>query len=464
MSDTVMNYDGGSFRDPDSRVFLQGGHVLRGLSAQGAGEWRAVSKAKFFRKAVDEGRIVRSEERKGEAPWELILVHERVPFVSYPYEWGFAMLQDAALLTLDLQLAALAEGFTLKDGSAYNVQFHGTRPIFIDVGSFERLKPGSVWAGYRQFCEQFLYPLMLRSYRGLPFGPWLRGRLEGIGAADASRLLGWRGALKPGVFPHVILQARLQKGHAADDADLRGEIKEAGFGAELLAAGLQRLRKLVSDLRWDPEVSAWSGYGCGEHYSAADLRRKDGFLREALGARARSLAWDLGANRGDYSRVLAETCHTVVALDADAATHEGLFRELRSGPMKERVLPLAVDLADPSPGQGWLGKERRRLEERGRPDFVLAFALLHHLRLSAGVPAAELADWLAGLGADAVVEFVAKEDPAARRLLARKDDRYADWTEASFQALFSSRFQVIKREALSGGLRVLFQLRPRRAA
>lgn len=459
-----MNYDGGSFRDPDGRVFLQGGHVLRGLSPRGAAEWRAVSKARFFQRAVEEGKVVRSEERKGEAPWELTLVHERIPFVSYPYEWGFTMLQDAALLTLDIQLAALGEGFTLKDGSAYNVQFHGTRPVFIDIGSFERLKPGSVWAGYRQFCEQFLYPLMLRSYRGLPFSPWLRGRLEGIPAADAAHLLGWRGALKPGVFPHVILQSRLQKGHETDDADLRGEIKEAGFGPELLAAGLRRLRKLTASLRWEPEVSAWSGYGCGEHYGAADLRRKDGFLREALGTKARSLAWDLGANRGDYSRVLGETAQTVVALDADAATHERLSRDLRGGALKDRILPLCVDLADPSPSQGWAGTERRRLEDRGRPEFVLALAVLHHLRLGAGVPTAALVDWLAGLGAEAVVEFVAKDDPTARRLLARKDDRYADWTEAEFQALAARRFQVLRREALCEGHRVLFHLRPRHAA
>ncbi|MBI2363139.1 MAG: methyltransferase [Elusimicrobia bacterium] len=384
--------------------------------------------------------------------------------MSYPYCWSFRMLQDAALLQLDLALDALEEGFTCKDATPYNVQFRGASPVFIDIPSLVPDAAPGAWRPFRQFCESFLYPLMLRSYRGLPFAPWLRGRLEGIGAADAVRLLGWRGALKPGVFPHVILQSRLQKGHEADEADLRGEIREAGFGAELLAAGLRRLSKLVAGLRWEPEVSAWSGYGCGEHYSAADLRRKDGFLREALGTRARSLAWDLGANRGDYARVLAESSQTVVALDSDAPTHERLFRELRSGPARERILPLAFDLADPSPGQGWLGKERRRLEERGRPDFVLAFAVLHHLRLSAGVPAAELADWLGGLGADAVVEFVAKEDPAARRLLARKDDRYSDWTEASFTSLLSARFSVLKREPLAGGLRVLFQLRPRRSA
>ena len=453
-----MNYDGGSFRDPGGRVFLRDGKVLRGLSARGAEEWKALSAAPFFKAAVAAARVVRSEERPGESPWALVLEHERVPAVSYPYEWGFAMLREAALLTLELELAAVAEGFTLKDGSAYNVQFVGTKPVFIDVGSFERLRPGAVWAGYRQFCEQFLYPLMLRAYRGLPHAPWLRGRLEGIPASDAARLLGLSRALKPGVFSHILLQSRLQSRHAADSGDLRGELAAAGADAGVLTASLKGLRELVAGLSWDPPPSAWSDYGRGEHYSDGDLAAKEAFVREASASQPLRVAWDLGANRGDYSRLLAEHAETVLALDADASAHENLYRSLsRAG--AGRILPLHYDLADPSPACGWGGTERRRLEDRAKPDFVLALAVLHHLRLGAGVPTAELADWLAG--AESVVEFVAKEDAAAKRLLARKDDRYADWTRAAFEAALAPRFLTVRTAELAGGRRVLYHLRPR---
>ncbi|TBR16987.1 methyltransferase [bacterium] len=455
----AVNYDGGSFRDPDGRVFLRDGRVYRGLSARGSEEWRALSQAAFFKQAVAAGRIVRSDERPAEAPWALVLEHERVPAVSYPYEWGFGMLQDAALLTLELQLAALADGFTLKDGTPYNVQFVGTRPVHIDVGSFERLKAGHVWAGYRQFCEQFLYPLMLRAYRGAPHAPWLRGRLDGVSAADAKRLLGLRAALKPGVFTHVHLQSRLQTGHEADSSDLRSELAAAGASPELVAASLSGLREVVAGLGWEPPASAWSDYGRGEHYSAGDLDKKDAFVREAAAGKRR-LAWDLGANQGHYARALAESAETVLALDADASTHEHLYRTLKlEGP--GRILPLSYDLADPSPDQGWAGAERTRLERRAKPDFVLALAVLHHLRLSAGVPTEELADWLKSLGAEAVVEFVAKDDPAAKRLLARKDDRYDDWTRAAFEAALAPRFETLRRAELSGGGRVLYHLRPK---
>lgn len=454
-----MTYDGGSFRDPDGRVFRRDGRVLRGLSARGAAEWKAASAAAFYKAAVEARRLVRSEERPAEAPWALVLEHEEIPAVSYPYEWGFAMLRDAALLTLDLQLEALASGFTLKDGTPYNVQFVGTRPTFIDVGSFERLRPGAVWAGYRQFCEQFLYPLMLRAHRGMPHGPWLRGRLEGVRAAEAAALLGLPALLKPGVFSHVFLQGRLQTGHAADASDLRSELAAAGAGPDVLAAGLRRLRDVVAGLAWEPPASAWSGYGRGEHYSASDLEAKAAFVREAVAARPRRLAWDLGANRGDYARDLAEHAGTVLALDGDASAHEGLYRSLKAAG-ESRILPLHMDLADPSPDQGWGGGERGRLERRAPPDFVLALAVLHHLRLGAGVPAAELAAWLAGLGAEAVVEFASKDDPAAKRLLARKDDRYDDWTPAAFEAALAPRFETLRRAELCGGLRVLYHLRP----
>lgn len=455
-----MTYDGGSFRDPDGRVFRRDGRVLRGLSARGAGEWRAAAAAPFFKEALRAGTVVRTEERPGEGPWAAVLEHEPLAAVTYPYEWGFAMLREAALLTLDLQLAALGDGFTLKDGTPYNVQFAGTRPVFIDVGSFERLGRGAAWAGYGQFCRQFLYPLMLRAYRGLPHGPFLRGRLEGVDAAEAAAALGLRSVLRPGVLTHVLLQSRLQAAHAADAGDLRSELAAAGAGASVLRAAAEGLRGLVAGLSWDAPRTAWSHYGRGEHYAEADLAAKERFVRDAAALRPRRLAWDLGANRGDYARMLAAASGAVLALDADESAHEGLYRSLRAA-SEARVTPLVYDLADPSPGLGWRGAERPPLEARARPDFVLALAVLHHLRLTAGVPTAELAAWLGSLGAEAVVEFVAKDDAAAKRLLARKDDRYDDWTAAAFEAALAPRFETLRRAELAGGRRVLYHLRPR---
>jgi hypothetical protein len=113
------------------------------------------------------------------------------------------MLQDAALLQLDLLIAALDEGMTLKDATPFNAQWIGTRSVFIDTASFTRAEAGIPWLGYRQFCEMFLYPLLLQAYKDVPFHPWLRGSLDGLDAGHVNQLMSLRDRLRPGVFTHV---------------------------------------------------------------------------------------------------------------------------------------------------------------------------------------------------------------------------------------------------------------------
>src|SRR5436309_5654915 len=225
-----------SFRDPEARVvYSPEGEVLRELSPRAHEDWEALSQARFFRQALEDGRIVGTEEV---SPG--LLRHERVPFVSYPYEWPFEMLRDAALLQLGLLEEALAEDFILKDGTPYNVQWRGAEPVFVDVGSFERLRSGEPWAGYRQFCMLFLYPLMLQAYRGIAPQPWLRGSLEGIEPDQARALLP---RFRRGVLTHVVLHDRLESKHADRQRDVRSELKAAGVRKELSQANVKRPKK-----------------------------------------------------------------------------------------------------------------------------------------------------------------------------------------------------------------------------
>jgi hypothetical protein len=156
------------------------------LGAAAADEWRA-----FAASALAQDRRIVATEDLGEAPppWAVLLRHERIPFVSYPYEWPFSLLKRAALLQLDLLTEAIGAGLILKDASPYNVQWNGASPVFIDVGSFERLREGEAWAGYRQFCQLQLYPLMLQAFRNVPYQPWLRGAIDGITPAEMRALL-----------------------------------------------------------------------------------------------------------------------------------------------------------------------------------------------------------------------------------------------------------------------------------
>jgi hypothetical protein len=465
--------DGGSFRDPDGRIFQIEGEIVRALSEEGAADWSAFEESGLLARLVKSGDVVATTaasaaELEGinsadpDSGWVAALRHERVPFVSYPYEWTFSMLRDAALLQLRITREALKAGLALKDATPYNVQWRGARPVFIDVGSFERARPGEPWLGYRQFCMLFLYPLLLESYRGIPFQPWLRGSLEGIHPGEARSLLRGRDTFKGGVFKHVALHARLERSHAGGEKDVRKELKEAGFAKELIEANLKGLEKLVKGLAAPGGATEWSDYGATCSYSDDDTRAKEDFVRAAVRRRRRSLVWDLGANDGRYSRIAAEGSAYTVALDVDNGVVERLYSTLAREAV-DNILPLVGDVADPSPGLGWRGRERLTLPERGAPDLVLALALVHHLIISRTIPQRELIDWLADLGSELVVEFPNRDDAMVQRLLARKrEGSHPDYTRNSFEECLRARFDVLSSVELPSGTRALYHATRRR--
>ena len=472
MSPTEARVEPGSFRDRDSRVVVGADGVYRVLSERGAEDWRALASSPLLERLTADGSLIATEEVEGPfgaahgtgllaEPVAATLRHERVPFVSYPYEWTFGMLRDAALLELDLELQALEEGLTLKDATPYNVQFRGSAPVFIDVGSFERLREGEPWAGYRQFCMLYLYPLLLQAYRNVPFQPWLRGSIDGITPEEASNLFSLRDRFRRGVLTHVALHARLERRYGKrEGGEVKEEMKKANFKPELIKSNVGRLRKLVGRLRWRAGDTAWTGYRRENTYSDEDADQKADFVREAVAAKGPGLVWDLGCNDGAYSRIAADQGGRVVAIDSDHATVEALYRSLRAEDDR-RILPLVADLADPSPGLGWRGLERRPLEERGSPDLTLALALIHHVSITANVPVAEFLDWLRSLDAAIVIEFPKREDPMVHRLLSgKREGSNADYELGSFERALGERFEVERSVELPSGLRTLYLVHP----
>jgi SAM-dependent methyltransferase len=465
---TTARVDPGSFRDRESRVFTHDGRVLRGLSPVGLAEWERLSASSFFGELLARGRVPAT--RRVELDPDLLrsvsprfvaaLEHERMPFVSYPYEWSFSMLRDAALLTLDVIAAAMAEGMILKDASPYNVQWKGARPVFIDIGSFEAWRPGEPWIGYRQFCRLFLYPLLLRAYKNVPFQPWLRGALDGPEPEHVAGLFTLRDALRPGVLGHVLLQARLARRPRAPGRSVRRDLQASGFGKDLILHNVAGLRRIVSSLRAPRERSAWSEYSETHSYSTVDYEAKKSFVEKALRVTSPRSVWDLGCNTGEFSRLAAAAAGQVVAIDGDEIAIDRLYRALAAEPATN-VLPLVVPLTEPSADLGWRGRERQSLERRGSPDLVLALALAHHLVLSGNIPLGSMIGWLADLGAALVIEFVGKDDPMVERLLLDKIDNYDDWTRPAFEAALGEAFEIVDRAALASGTRFLYLARPR---
>ena len=467
--------DPGSFRDREGRVFYSDGEVYRALSEAALADWRDLSQTEFLANALEKGQVVKTSESENVAApdsgnealsWAGVLHHERIPFVSYPNEWCFGMLRDAALLHLDLLLAALDEGFVLKDSSAYNIQWRGTEPVFIDLPSFQKLQKGEPWVGYLQFCQQFLYPLLLTAYKNVPFQPYLRASLDGIAPADLNSLFGLGRRFKKGVFTHVYLQSKLADMTASKPKAVRKEARELGFSSELIKSNARGLRKLIANLTWRAPSTEWSDYDTeaktGHNYSDEEHELKEAFVERAAATSSWPLAWDLGCNTGRFTRIAARHAETTVAMDIDPLAIERFYQALRLEPASSRpnILPLVNDLVDPSPDRGWRGRERGALLERDRPQLILALALVHHLVIGRNVPMAELIEWLATYGAHLVIEFPTREDSMVKRLLLNKDDHYRDYELGFFERCLEQHFEVLEREAQASGERVLYFVRP----
>jgi ribosomal protein L11 methylase PrmA len=453
----------GSFRDPAGRVYRVGDRIFRTVMPAAAADFASVRATGLLDRLVADGRLVRHDIVDPEALGAAgegaayVLEHPRLPFVSHPYEWPFAALKAAALLQLDLILDALPAGVALVDASAYNLQFVGAEPVFIDTLSFRPYVEGSYWLGHRQFCEQFLNPLLLRSHLGLDYHAWYRGALEGIAAADVDRLLPWWRKLSPNVLMHVSMQAKLQRGSGAREKaqaaigrrDLsRKQYMDIVRGLRVWIAGLEP----AGDKR-----TAFADYADHNTYSADDTAMKAQFVAGFAGAARPRLVLDLGCNTGRFGEaVLDGGADYVVGLDGDTVALDRAFANARR--RKRRLLALHMNLSDPSPDQGWNQGERAGLARRCAEscDAVLALALVHHLSIAGNVPLPQVVGWLVSLAPRGVIEFVPKGDPMVQRLLALREDIFPDYAEDAFVRALESRARIVARETVPGTGRVLF--------
>ncbi|MFN2442230.1 MAG: methyltransferase [Thermoanaerobaculia bacterium] len=463
MSGPEPAYDPASYRDRHARVFHRGSEVLRGLSPEAASSWHLTREAPFFRAMVGESKIIDTEELPGEGSWVMLLRHARIPVISYPYEWSFGMLRQAADLQLEITQRALRDGIALRDATPYNVQWIGPRPTFIDVTSFEKFAEGSLWTGYRQFCELFLFPLLLQSYRNVDFHPWIRGNLDGIPASQMANLLSARDRLRPGVFTHVVLQAKLQNRFRSESSQgVNATVRRtAGASRDMILANVRRLRSLVDRLRWELPGGGWEEYERRNTYSDADREMKEAFVRNWSAQLHPRLAIDIGCNTGGFAQIAAESSDYVLAVDSDHAVIERLYQRLVSERVVGNILPLVWDVVNPSPGLGWNCAERRPLEKRVEPDLVLALAVIHHLVIGRNVPLADVITFFAAFRSPLVIEFVDRHDPMTRHLLEQKDEPFEDYSMNSFEDEISARFEIIERRPLPSGSRTLYFARPR---
>ena len=448
-----------SFRDPSGFVFTRDAVLYRQINEAARADYDRLLASGLYKKLAESGDLVVHEEVDSRLSPDgralRVIQPERVGFISYPYEWSFSQLKDAALLTLRLQKAALRHGMSLKDATPYNVAFAKGRPVWIDTLSFEVEIPRSPWVAYRQFCEMFLAPLALMSHVDIRLQQLLRSYIDGVPLDLATTLLPRATRLRAGLLMHVHLHATAQRRAARRPA-------AAGTRRQLSANALQgivdSLDRTVRRLEWRAAGTTWGNYYDATNYSDAAFAHKRAIVEAAIERLAPSSVWDLGANDGTFSRVASDRGISTVAFDVDPVAVEKNYRRVRQA-SERHMLPLLLDLTHPSGGSGWANEERESLADRGPADLALALALVHHLAIAHNVPLVRIAEYLSRLAKALVIEFVPKEDSQVQRMLASRMDIFDGYTREGFEEAFSTQFEIELAAPVRESVRTVYVMR-----
>ncbi|NQT94566.1 MAG: SAM-dependent methyltransferase [Lentisphaerae bacterium] len=456
MPEPSSQREDGSFRDPSGFIFRRDGVLYRQVNACYAKTYEMLMRSGLYDDLVASGLLVEHTDVSdsvagcGDECHGIIMPRE-IPFVSYPYEWAFSQLKSAALITLEIQKRALHRGMSLKDASAYNIQFVEGRPVFIDTLSFDPYSDGSPWVAYRQFCQHFLAPLMLMSRLDVRLNQLFRIYMDGVPLDMASKLLGWRRGFSLAAILHVHFHARAQKRYEKDER----KTSPHRMNRSALSGLIDNLESAVKAMRWRPGGTEWADYYESTNYSPEAFGYKQAFVKEAIDTCRPKVVWDLGANTRVFSRLASGAGAATIAFDVDPAAVEKNYLQV----VKEKepnLLPLVLDLTNPSGGIGWASVERAGLVERGPADMVLAMALIHHLAISNNVPLGKIAEFFSKLCSTLVIEFVPKDDSQAQRLLSSREDVFPDYHEDGFVQEFGKLFAIERRAQVSDSQRSVY--------
>ncbi|MHC4660727.1 MAG: methyltransferase domain-containing protein [Planctomycetota bacterium] len=444
-----------SFRDPSGFLFIRDGILYRRVNKSYKDNYDLLRGSGLYEDLAGGNLLIPHEEVEADFPLAdeayRLIRPEKVPFISYPYEWCFSQLRDAALATLEIQKRALEREMSLKDASAYNIQFLRGRPVLIDTLSFEEYEEGRPWVAYRQFCQHFVAPLVLMSYKDVRLGQLLRVHIDGIPLDLASSLLPARTRFRFSILSHIHLHAGFQKKYADKAVDTSAK-KMSRFALRGL---IDNLESLIRKLKWKPAGTEWAEYYTDTNYTEAAAKHKKELVSEFVETGKPKTVWDLGANTGVFSRIAAEKGAGVISFDVDPAAVELNYLEcVKNG--EKNILPLLLDLSNPSPDIGWANEERRSLAGRGPADAVLALALVHHLAISNNVPLEYISAYLRKCCSSLLMEFVPKTDSQIQRMLATRDDIFENYSRETFENSFRTHWEIGKSVPVKESERTIY--------
>ncbi len=444
---TNLYYEPGSFRDPAGKIFYKNGKVYRKLSETGAKRFDYLKKDNLLEELIKKEFIVKTSETNGrqiddKLKGEKILEHEKIDFISYPFEWTFNQLKDAALFHLDFQIYLLNKNAKLIDASAYNIQFKDNKPIFIDVLSIDEYKDGEFWYAHKQFCENFFNPLLLSSRKGVSFNNWFRGNLEGIQTSDLNSLLNFFDFTSPSVFINVFMMNKLDERSKINPKKASDKVKfSKKFSKKSFINLLSQMRNFISKLKSKKKISDWDTYEENNTYQVQEEEDKLSVIKNFVDKHNPSFLVDLGCNEGKYSEYASKQKNVkVVGIDFDLNVLDRAY--IKSKKNNPNFFPMYVDFSNPSSNLGWAGSERKGLQERSNFDCVIALALIHHLVIAKNIPLEDVIKWIVSFAPSGLIEFVPKEDPTAKIMMSLKGDIFKDYEEKKFETLLSKYAKI----------------------
>ena len=452
----------GSFRDPSGFVFFKEGVCYRQINLVYKENYDLLLESGLYAKLTSEGLLLFHE--KVDAPPKsskgyLTIRPKSIPFISYPYEWCFTQFKNAALTTLTILKEALSYNMILKDASAYNIQFFQGKPVLIDTLSFEKYQEGKPWVGYKQFCENFLGPLALMNYKDIRLAQLLREYIEGIPLDLVSSLLPKKTYFNFYLATHIHLHARFQKKHAEKTS---ATATNKTISKKSLLGLVDSLESAIKKMLLKPTKSEWVDYYIKCAHVPKTVEKKTALVTEYLDYLKPCSVWDLGANDGVFSRIANDKNILTISIDGDPNCVENNY--LQALERKEKnILPLCIDLNNPSPGIGWDNEERKSLWKRGPADTILALALIHHLAISNNVPLTKIALLFRNICYSLIIEFVPKSDSMTQKLLASRQDVFPDYNQKAFEEEFSQFFDIIRSEKIGDSERTLYLMKKKQA-
>lgn len=450
-----------SFRDPSGFLFLDKDILYRQINSSYKEEYDFFIDSGLYEKLIDKKLLITHEEIENSNISDdydvyKIIKPKKINFISYPYEWSFSELKQAALTTLEIQKISFEYNMTLKDASSYNIQFLDGKPIFIDTLSFEKYQEGQVWTPYRQFCQHFLAPLALMSHKDIRLGQLMRNYIDGIPLDLTSQLLGKGTRFSFSLLSHIHMHAKSQKHY--EDKPITA--KEKKLGKNSFIGLIESLNSGIKKLSWSPEGTEWADYYSETNYSESSFEQKKKIISSIIDKVDPKIVWDLGANTGIFSRISSEKDIETVSFDIDPAAVEKNYLQVFSSNEKN-ILPLVLDLTNPSPGLGWDNTERVSLIERGPVDMVFALALIHHLAISNNLPFYKIVKFFERICKHLIIEFVPKTDSQVKRLLSTRNDIFNEYNIDNFENEFGSQFSIEEKIKLDDSERYLYYMKKR---